>query len=129
MKILFLLITLTQNGAGDINASFVNTQTLQQCQQKMLMIEGVFKASAITVIESRCIKSEVQFSEFGHASTTSNIRNFYLITRDEKSLSFAIMPDWQTCMRQQRSGQAINAGKSGKNPLSVYCSSSVQAPV
>lgn len=133
MKTLFLLITLTQNGAGDINASFVNTHTLQQCQQKTQIVEGVFKASAITVIESRCIKSDVQFSDFGHASTASNIRNFYLIKRDEKSLSFLLMPDWQTCMRQQRSEQAINVGKSDENPqrvyTSVYCSSSVQAPV
>lgn len=133
MKTLFLLITLTQNGAGDINASFVNTHTLQQCQQKTQIVEGVFKASAITVIESRCIKSDVQFSDFGHASTASNIRNFYLIKRDEKSLSFSLMPDWKTCMRQQRSEQAINVGKSDENPqrvyTSVYCSSSVQAPV
>ena len=80
MKTLFLLITLTQNGAGDINASFVNTQTLQQCQQKLLMLEGVFNGSDIPVIESRCIKSDLQFSEFGHASTASKIRNYYLIS-------------------------------------------------
>ena len=134
MKILFLLITLTQNGAGDINASFVNTQTLQQCQQKTLVVEGVFKASDITVIASRCIKSDVQFSEFGHASTASNIRHFYLIKLNEKSLSFSIMPDWKTCMRQQKSEQARDEGASGESPsaeppLSVYCSSSVQAPV
>ncbi|MBL3600014.1 MAG: hypothetical protein JMN25_09105 [gamma proteobacterium endosymbiont of Lamellibrachia anaximandri] len=31
MKLLFLLVLLTRNGAGDINASFVNTETLEQC--------------------------------------------------------------------------------------------------
>ena len=98
------------------------------------MVEGVFKASDITVIESRCIKSNLKFSEFGHASTASNIRNFYLIKLNEKSLSLSIMPDWKTCMRQQRSERETNEDTSGEgkldeNPLRVYCSSSVQAPV
>ena len=118
MKTLFLLITLTQNGAGDINASFVNTQTLQQCQQKALMVEAVFQASNIPVIESRCIKSDMRFSEFGHASTASKIRNYYLIYLDEKTLQISAMPDWHSCMDQQESG--VKQGK-------VYCSSSVQS--
>jgi hypothetical protein len=118
MKTLFLLITLTQNGAGDINASFVNTQTLHQCQQKSLMVEDVFKASAIPVIESRCIKSDLQFSEFGHASVSSKIRNFYLINFDEESIQISTIPDWQTCMKRQQSER-----KKGR----VYCSSSVQS--
>jgi hypothetical protein len=118
MKTLFLLITLTQNGAGDINASFVNTETLQQCQQKAMMVEGVFKGSNIPVIESRCIKSDLQFSEFGHASTSSKIRNFYLVHLDEESVKISVMPDWHTCMNQQKS--SVEQGR-------VYCSSSVQS--
>ena len=118
MKTLFLLITLTQNGAGDINASFVNTQTLQQCQQKSLMVEGVFKGSNIPVVESRCIRSDLQFSEFGHASTASEIRHFYLIKFDAESSHISSMPDWRTCMNQQ-------TGEIGHG--SVYCSSSIQS--
>jgi len=117
VKTVFLLLTLTQNGAGDINASFVNTETLQQCQQKALMVEGVFKGSNIPVIESRCIKSTLQFSEFGHASSASKIRNFYLISLDEETVQILKMPDWRTCMNQQRSG--VKQGR-------IYCSSSVQ---
>ena len=118
MKTLFLLITLTQNGAGDINASFVNTETLEQCQQKALLVEGVFTASNIPVIESRCIKSDLQFSEFGHASTASKIRNFYLINLDEKTLTISAMPDWHTCENMKRT--ELKQGR-------VYCSSSVQS--
>lgn len=118
MKTLFLLITLTQNGAGDINASFVNTETLQQCQQKALMVAGVFNASDIPVIESRCIESGMQFSEFGHASTASKIRNFYLVNLDEEAVRISAMPDWPTCMDQQKF--SVKQGR-------VYCCSSVQA--
>ena len=118
MKTLFLLIILTQNGAGDINASFVNTETLQQCQQKVLMVAGVFKASNIPVIESRCMKSDLQFSEFGHASASSKIRNFYLIKLDEEAVQISVMSDWYSCMDQQKS--SVKQGR-------VYCSSSVQS--
>ena len=118
MKTFFLLITLTQNGAGDINASFVNTETLEQCQQKALMVEGVFQGSNIPVIESRCIKSDLQFSEFGHASVSSKIRNFYRVYFDEDAVHISAMPDWRGCMNQQRS--VVGEGR-------VYCSSSVQS--
>jgi len=118
MKTLFLLITLTQNGAGDINASFVNTETLEQCQQKASMVEGVFQGSDIPVIESRCVKSDLQFSEFGHASTSSKIINFYLVHFDEKSVEISPVPGWRACMDRQKSG--VKQGR-------VYCSSSVQS--
>ena len=118
MKTLFLLILLTQNGAGDINASFVNTETLQQCQQKSLMLKGVFNGSNIPVIENRCIKNDLQFSEFGHAETSSMNRNFYLIRLDEDDIHISAVSDWLSCKRQQK-----NAVKQGK----VYCSSSIQS--
>ncbi len=118
MKTLFLLITLTQNGAGDINASFVNTQTLEQCQQKALVAESIFTASNIQVIENRCMKSDLQFSEFGHASIASKIQNYYLIYPDKKTRQILVMPDWYSCMDQQKS-----SAEQGR----VYCSSSVQS--
>jgi len=117
MKTLFLLITLTQNGAGDINASFVNTETLEQCLQKASMLESVFTASGIPVLERHCIKSDLKFSEFEHASTVSSIRNFYLVDLDEKKLQISIMPDWRSCMNEKKESEK------GR----VYCSSSVQS--
>lgn len=120
MNTFFLLIILTQNGAGDINVSFVNTETLAQCQQKASMVEGVFQGSGIPVIESRCIKTDMQFSAFGHASMSSNIRNFYLINFDNETVQISVMPDWRTCMKQQNQG--VKQGR-------VYCASSVQSPV
>ena len=96
----------------------MNTETLQQCQQKALMVEGVFKSSNIPVIESRCIKSDLQFSEFGHASAASKIRNFYLINLDEETVQISTKPDWYSCMEQQKIG--VKQGR-------VYCSSSVQS--
>jgi len=130
MKTLFLLITLTQNGAGDINASFVNTETLEQCQQKASMLESVFSTSNIPLIESRCIKSELQFSKFGHASTASKIRNFYLVYLDKKTLRISAMPDWRSCIDEKRKRLEQSLEHSLEHSLKqgrVYCSSSVQS--
>ena len=118
MKTFFLLIILTQNGAGDINASFVNTETLLQCQQKALMVESVFKASSIPVIESRCIRSDLKFSEFSHASSSGMIRNFYLVHVDDDSIDIKQMPDWQSCRQQENQGV---------EQVKIFCSSSVQS--
>ena len=114
---LYLLMVLTQNGAGDINASFVNTLTLEQCQEKTLMVEAVFNTADIPVIEHRCIKSKLEFSEFGHAVSSSQINYFYLIHMDELAVQIKKIPDWSTCMMQAR--QSVEAGK-------TYCSSSAQ---
>lgn len=118
MKTLYLLIILTQNGAGDINASFVNTETLEQCQQKALMIESVFKASKIPVIENRCIHSDLKFSNFSHASSSGMIRNFYLVHVDDDSIDIKQMPDWKSCKQQEK--QDVEQGQ-------LFCSSSVQS--
>lgn len=108
---------LTQNGAGDINASFVNTETMQQCQQKALMLEGVFTASQIPVVENRCIQSDLIFSKFDHASASSKVRNFYLIKFMHDDVLVELMPGWKLCMAKARTGVAQG---------NIYCSSSVQ---
>lgn len=113
---------LSQNGAGDINVSFVNTETLAQCQQKASMLAAVFQTADIPVIESRCVKSAKQFSEFSHATTSSMKRNFYLVTLEEDSVQISIMSDWSSCIEQEKSSRA----KLGESQGQVYCSSSIQ---
>ena len=117
MKTLYLLITLTQNSAGDINAAFVNTETLDQCQQKTIMVESVFKGSNIPILESHCIKSNMRFSKFGHAANSIDIRNFYLTSFNDGIVSIISMPDWTTCIKQ----------KDKTIQKRVYCSSSIQS--
>lgn len=118
MKILFLLMVLTQNGAGDINASFVNTDSLEQCRQKALMVENIFSAANIPILESRCLQSDLSFSEFDHASSSRMIKNFYLIHLGRDTLQIKTMPDWRSCKDLEKT--AAGHGK-------IYCSSSVQS--
>ena len=118
MKTLFLLVLLSQNGVGDINASFVNTETLTQCQQKQSLVSGVFSSANIPIIESRCISSELQFSEFGHASSSSTTRYFYLVQFDKEAVTIQQVPNWRSCMAKQEE-------EASGSP--VYCASSIQS--
>ena len=118
MNTLFLLVLLTQNAAGDINAAFVNTQSLEQCEQKAMMLEGVFQAANIPVIEKRCIKSPLVFTEFDHVVSSGMIRHFYTVSFDDQSVQITPMPDWQTCMSRQNTD--VNQGR-------TYCCSSAQS--
>ena len=117
MKLVYLLVLLSQNGAGDINASFVNTATLEQCQQKALLVEGIFSSAKVPILESRCITSKLIFSEFEHATSTQMPRHFYLIHFDTERVNIRKMPDWKSCLHGKQAG--VTQGH-------IYCSSSIQ---
>ena len=117
MKTLFLLVLLTRNAAGDINASFVNTETLEQCREKAQLVAGVFQGAGIPVIVSRCIRSEFKFTEFQHAASSSLTRHFYLVHVTDDQVDITPVKDWETCRQRETQGK-----KTGQ----LYCSSSVQ---
>jgi hypothetical protein len=87
------------------------------------MLAAVFQTADIPVLESRCVRTAVQFSEFGHASTSTTRRNFYLVSLESESVQISIMPDWHTCIEQEKSVAAKLEKLQGR----VYCSSSVQS--
>ena len=119
MKMLYLLVVLTQNGAGDINAAFVNTDSFEQCEQKTRLLENMFIASNIPVLKKYCQPSNLRFSEFEHAASSAMIRYFYLVEFDQNKLTIDAMKNWQSCMRQVKDNTSE----------SRYCVSSVQVQV
>ncbi|MCB1754024.1 MAG: hypothetical protein KDJ38_00790 [Gammaproteobacteria bacterium] len=112
---LFLLLVLTRNGAGDINAAFVHAPTLEACEMHQTLTQSIFVAAGVDVIESRCGKSRLRFSEFNHAASSSMIRNFYTIDLQGAGLAIEAAGDWPRC--QEKSLQ-----KAG-----LICASSVQS--
>lgn len=117
MKLLFLLVMLTQNDAGDVNAAFVSTPTLLECQQKEAMVEGIFISAGVQVIESRCIESDLRFSEFDHASSSKMQRYFYLISTSGTQLKIRKKADWYSCMSAQ---------KNHASTTNAWCANSIQ---
>jgi len=117
MNSLFLLIILTQNGAGDITASFVNTETQKQCELKALMIEGIFSSARIPIVENHCVKSGLIFSPFNHSESSHQKRHFYQIQFGHEHAEIKPLKDWQQCK--------FSETEAGDSPR-IYCSSSLQ---
>ena len=118
MKTLYLLLLLTQNGAGDINAAFVNSGSPEGCEQSRLMVEAIFESRSIPVLYQRCLVSGLRFSSFEHADSTRALRHHYLIVppTDNAELRIEPMVDHSSCL-------AALDEVSGRH---AYCASSVQ---
>ncbi|MEJ2592234.1 MAG: hypothetical protein P8178_12695 [Candidatus Thiodiazotropha sp.] len=115
MSALYLLLLLSQNGAGDINASFVNSDSLDACRQSMQLVESIFASRRIPLLYKGCMPSSLRFTLFAHSDTTQVTRYHYLIGVGGDSFTITPM-DRETCLAQarQRGGEG------------VYCASSIQ---
>ena len=115
MSALYLLLLLSQNGAGDINASFVNSNSLDACRQSMQLVESIFSSRRIPLLYKGCMPSSLRFTPFAHSDTTQVTRYHYLIGVNGDSFTIAPMPR-ETCLARarQRGGEG------------VYCASSIQ---
>ncbi|MEJ2454409.1 MAG: hypothetical protein P8103_09665 [Candidatus Thiodiazotropha sp.] len=118
MTSLYLLLLLTQNGAGDVNAAFVNSDSLASCEGSRLMVEAIFKSRSIPVLYQQCLLSDLRFSPFQHADSTRVERHHYLIVPPADGIDLRIEPmgDQQGCLAVRRQVK----------PATVYCASSVQ---
>ncbi len=116
---LYLLLVLSQNGAGDIHASFVNSATLTDCRSSQAMVQGIISSQGISQVYGECVPSTLKFTAFNHLNSTRAVRYFYLINVDGTgSIGIQPMQRWEPCMTAQRQQQ--QAGKSS------YCASSTQ---
>lgn len=111
---LFLLVLLSQNGAGDISAAFVGTENREQCRQKQALVEGIFSSARIPVLESRCIESDLRFTPFDHQASSRAGRHFYLIRFAERRVEIRPVDGWRGCMERAAKEERL------------YCASSVQ---
>lgn len=111
---------LTLNDAGQLSASFVETETLQACEHKIARIKGVFKASEITIVKSHCGVSEYRFSPFSHTQNSQKMPSSYQITIDDNGLKVNSMK-LELC-EQELSEQTVGLIE---NPT-VFCATSSQ---
>ena len=116
MGTLYLLLLLSQNGAGDINASFVNSESLARCEQSMLLVQRIFTSRDIPLLYRGCMLSPLRFTPFSHSDTSAVTRHHYLISTDGDRFSVEPAANRAECMekRVQRQGEG------------VYCATSTQ---
>lgn len=116
MSTLYLLLLLTQNSAGDINASFVNSKSLAECEQSMLMVQGIFTSRDIPLLYRGCMVSPLRFSPFNHSNTSNVTRYHYLITVEGEKFAIESLQNRDECMGRGSRGATEQ----------VYCASSTQ---
>ena len=119
MNELFLLVVLTSNAAGDISASFVNTPTRAACELRREAVAGIFTSARVTTLQSRCMRSALRFTPFGHAVSSAMPRRFYLVDLAAEVAVIEPLPDWQSCLARQRVEPSP----------ARYCASSIQQPL
>jgi len=117
MEMLYLLLVLTRNGAGDVSAAFVNSESLEACRVSQAMVEGIFVSQGIPLISSECRLSPLRFTPFEHVDTTRARRYHYLIDPQASTPQIRPVPDWKRC----REGESQRPGE-----RRIYCASSTQ---
>jgi len=117
MEMLYLLLVLTRNGAGDVSAAFVNSESLESCRVSQAMVEGIFVSQGIPLVYSECRPSPLRFTPFEHVDTTRARRYHYLIEPQASTPQIRPVPDWPSCRKAERQGPGERR---------IYCASSTQ---
>ena len=115
---LFLLVLLTQNAAGDINASFVNADTEKACEASLLLTREIFVSRNITVLHSSCFVSPLRFTPFTHAVSTRVKRYHYYISTGDDGVEVIGLEDREACRQR-----LLNIS----HPRKGYCATSTQS--
>jgi len=104
MEMLYLLLVLTRNGAGDISAAFVNSESLEACRVSQAMVEAIFTNQQIPLLYSDCRLSSQRFTPFEHVNTSRARRYPYLVDLGSSTPKIQSMADWQSCRRAEQNG-------------------------
>ena len=119
MNTAFLLVLLTLADAGQINAAFVNTDSLIACQTKSNMLGAVISVSGTKVVESRCFTSTLTFSKFSHEQVKESVRSSYLISLADETVNIKQSKNKMACIVGKEKLGLVDQGE-------VYCTTSSQ---
>ena len=104
-----------------MSASFVETETLQACEQKVARIEGIFKSAGVTIVKAHCGLSEYKFSKFGHTQISQKTPFAYQIYFNDLGVKVASMK-LEQCEPELREKSAVS-----DEDQKLYCVSSSQS--
>jgi len=119
MNTVFLLVLLTLSDAGQINASFVNTDSLNACQNKSKMLGAVILTLGTKILENRCFASELNFSKFSHGQSKQAVRYNYNIVLNDDRVDVSQSKNKMECIINKEKLMLTNDGE-------VYCTTSKQ---
>jgi hypothetical protein len=119
MNITFLLVLLTLGDAGQINAAFVNTDSLNACQNKSKMLSEVISTAGTKILENRCFASEFIFSKFSHAQPSEAVGYNYNIVLNNETVDVIESQNKMECIVNKEKLMLTNEG-------GVHCTASTQ---
>jgi hypothetical protein len=94
----FLLMLLTLGDTGQINAAFINTQSLITCQAKSKMLEAMMNTSNIKIIKNSCFETSLLFSKYSHEKRMQEVPNSYLISITDKDIQISPSKNKMACI-------------------------------
>ncbi|MDC9724612.1 MAG: hypothetical protein PSN44_01660 [Gammaproteobacteria bacterium] len=119
MNTTFLLVLLTLGDGGQINAAFVNTDSLNTCQNKSKMLGAVISTSGTKIVENRCFVSDLNFTKFSHGQSDEEVRYDYAILLSDDYVEVIQSKNKMECTVNEENMALTNKGE-------VYCTTSSQ---
>ena len=74
-----VMIILTLLPGGDLSASFVNTDTLAECEQRLGRIRPILENGKVGLREAGCFRSAARFDYFDHDPPADAPRRGFLV--------------------------------------------------
>ncbi|WEX08556.1 hypothetical protein [Chelativorans sp. AA-79] len=118
MKLGFLMIILMALEDGGLSAAFVNTHTLDECEDRSKIVEAILEDQNITIKELVCRASEARFEPFAHDAQEDPKRYNYFISFDDRDAW--VEPDvsgGEACEARAASGLARYCATSPQNMI------------
>lgn len=90
IKEVILMIMMTGGGENPVDASFIEVETLVECEERAGRAITVFPQAGIKYVEHHCVSSQIKFSDFLHNPEPTGPKYFFDLhfsKEDEKLLS------------------------------------------
>ena len=115
-----VMIILTLLPGGDLSASFVNTDTLAECEQRLGRIRPILENGKMGLREAGCFRSTAEFDYFDHDPPADAPRHAFLIELESELASVRKLDAPGDC-------DALLAQEDGPVGKARYCATSTQA--
>lgn len=125
METAFLLVLLTLTPAGQTAVNFVNTDDMDTCEGKTILLDNILSKGGVRIVANRCLPSRLRFSRFTHGPAAVPAgeppkRYIYLVELGANDVKIAQSPGLRQCKMQLAQ---IKLHPKRKH----YCASSTQA--
>ena len=84
MKLGFLMIIFTLADNGQLSGAFVNTATLEECEQRAAVVRNILEQGDTPIEQMVCRASDAEFEPFVHGMEEFAERQTYIVSFDDE---------------------------------------------